>query len=74
MTFTRGRTESGREREKRNDTHVKTLRDTYGAKFAPGAHDTTPLGSIKKGLGLEPHDSLDDVLKEFGIKKTPAKK
>lgn len=69
MSFKRGRTQSGREREKRNDTLVSTLQEEYGDRFAPGAHKTSDLGDIKKKLGLEPHDSLNEVLKHYGIKK-----
>lgn len=63
---------SGREERKRNDTHVRTLREEYGERFAPRARQKTTLLNVKESLGLKADASLNDVLKRYGIKKKAA--
>ncbi len=63
---------SGREERKRNDTHVRTLREEYGDRFAPRARGKTTLLNVKESLGLKADSSLNDVLKRYGIKKKAA--
>ena len=66
--LTRGRTESGRERKKRNDTLVETLQGEYGERFAPRFSGAMELGTLKERIGLSPGASLDDVLRHYGLK------
>lgn len=66
--LTRGRTEAGRERKKRNDTLVGTLQDEYGERFAPRFSPTMELGTLKVRIGLSLEASLDDVLRHYGIR------
>jgi len=68
----RHRDTSGREERKRNDTHVRTLREEYGERFAPKARKNTTLLTVKENLGLQHDASLNDVLKRYGIKKKAA--
>ena len=56
----RMRDEDGEIRRKRSDTLVRTLRDEYGDKFAPGYRGDAKLGTVLKKEGLE---SLDQLLK-----------
>ena len=72
MKMKRHRDESGREERKRNDTHVRTLREEYGEKFAPKSREKATLLTVKKNLGMKPDASLNDVLKRYGIKKKAA--
>jgi hypothetical protein len=67
--LTRERTESGRERRKRNDTMVGTLQDKYGERLAPQFSIRMELGTLKERIGLSLEDSLDDVLRHYGIRK-----
>jgi hypothetical protein len=57
----RCRDEDGRIRRKRSDTHVGTLRETYGDDFAPDTRSDTHLGTL---LDREGVDSLSDYLKK----------
>ena len=56
----RMRDNDGEIRRKRSDTLVRTLRDEYGDKFAPGYRADTKLGTVLKKEGKE---SLDQLLK-----------
>lgn len=69
MTLTRSRTESGRERQKRNDTHVETLREEYGDRFAAKFRGNMELGNLKERIGLSREASLDDVLRHYGMRR-----
>lgn len=69
MTFNRHRDNDGTEERKRNDTLIGTLRDEYGDTFAPDFRSDMELGTLKDRLGLESDASLNDVLKQYGIKK-----
>jgi hypothetical protein len=66
--LTRGRTQSGREWKKRNDTLVRTLQGEYGERFAPRFSGRMELGTLKVRIGLSPKASLDEVLKHYGLK------
>lgn len=46
---------------KRSDTHVETLRKTYGASFAAGYRSDTKLGTVLRSEGV---DTLDQLLKK----------
>ncbi len=50
----------GEIRKKRSDTLLRTLRDEYGDRFAPGYRGDAKLGSVLKKEGLE---TLDDLLR-----------
>jgi hypothetical protein len=51
---------NGEIRHKRNDTLVRTLRDSYGADFATGYRSDATLGTVLKG---ENANTLSDLLK-----------
>jgi len=51
----------GEIRHKRGDTHVGTLRKTYGPDFAPGVRSDTRLDTLRKRAGGE---SLSKLLKK----------
>lgn len=57
----RQRDNDGEIRHKRRDTHVGTLRDTYGEDFASGYRDKTELGRVLKDADV---DTLDQYLKK----------
>ena len=57
----RCRDKDGTIREKRSDTHVGTLRETYGENFAPGTRSDTHLGTVLDRAGV---DSLSEYLKK----------
>jgi hypothetical protein len=57
----RCRDRDGEIRQKRGDTLVKTLRDTYGPDFAPGVRGDTRLDTLRKRAGGE---SLSKILKD----------
>ena len=67
--LTRERSESGRERRKRNDTLVGTLQDEYGERLAPQFSIRMELGTLEELIGPSLEDSLDDVLRHFGIRE-----
>ena len=69
MALNRHRDRNGEEERKRNDTLVRTLRDEYGAAFAPEVRSDMQLGTLKAHLGLESDDSLNDVLRHYGLKR-----
>ena len=56
----RSRDSDGRIREKRGDTLVGTLRETYGEDFAPGVRSDMRLDTL---LEREGATSLSDLLK-----------
>jgi hypothetical protein len=56
----RCRDANGEIRQKRGDTLVKTLRQTYGPDFAPGVRGDTRLDTLRKRTGGE---SLSKLLK-----------
>jgi hypothetical protein len=56
----RTRDQDGEIRKKRSDTHVGTLRRTYGDSFAKGYRSDAELGTVLKREGL---DTLDQLLK-----------
>jgi hypothetical protein len=56
----RCRDNDGEIRHKRNDTLVRTLRDTYGDEFAKGYRSDTKLRTVLKD---ENADTLSDLLK-----------
>jgi hypothetical protein len=51
---------NGEIRHKRNDTLVRTLRDSYGDEFAKGYRSDAKLGTVLKG---ENANTLSDLLK-----------
>jgi hypothetical protein len=57
----RCRDEDGTIRQKRSDTLVGTLRETYGEDFASGVRSDTKLGTL---LDREGVDSLSEYLKK----------
>ncbi len=57
----RMRDHDGEIRQKRSDTHVKTLRGIYGDDFAKGYRSDAHLGTVLKQEGAE---SLDQLLKK----------
>ncbi|CAN7762750.1 hypothetical protein LJR029_006361 [Caballeronia sp. LjRoot29] len=59
----RQRDANGEIRQKRDDTLVKTLRQTYGDDFAKGTPGHTKLKTV---LQREGADSLSDLLKKKG--------
>ena len=69
MTLNRHRDKDGTEERKRNDTLIRTLREEYGDAFAPDFRSDMQLGTLKDRLGLDSDASLNDVLRQYGIKK-----
>jgi len=57
----RMRDEDGQIRQKRSDTLVATLRETYGKDFAKGYRSDAQLGTVLEREGV---DSLDQLLKK----------
>ena len=57
----RCRDQNGQIRQKRADTHVGTLRETYGPDFAPGVRSDAHLGTLRERAGGE---SLSRILKD----------
>jgi hypothetical protein len=57
----RMRDQDGEIRQKRSDTHVKTLRQTYGDDFAKGYRSDAHLGTVLKREGV---DTLDQLIKK----------
>jgi hypothetical protein len=55
------RDRDGEIRHKRRDTHVGTLRETYGETFAKGYRCDATLGRVLKDKGVE---TLDQFLKK----------
>jgi hypothetical protein len=56
----RCRDQDGEIRQKRGDTHVGTLRQTYGDDFAPGVRSDMRLDTLRERTGL----SLSQMLKK----------
>ena len=54
----RTRDNDGEIRQKRSDTLVGTLRDTYGKDFAPGYRSDAKLGTVRKETGK---NSVNDL-------------
>lgn len=52
---------NGEIRQKRSDTKVETLRNTYGSDFAKGYRSDARLGTVLKREGM---DTLDQLLKK----------
>lgn len=57
----RMRDQNGEIRQKRSDTHVESLRKTYGDDFAKGYRSDAHLGTVLKREGVE---SLDQLLRK----------
>ena len=57
----RQRDKDGEIRQKRGDTHVKTLRKEYGDSFLAGFRPATRLDAVLKKTGAE---SLHELLKK----------
>ena len=57
----RSRDLDGEIRQKRGDTLVRTLRQTYGSDFAPGVRSDTRLDTLRERAGGE---SLSQFLKK----------
>jgi hypothetical protein len=57
----RSRDANGEIREKRGDTLVKTLRETYGPEFAKGVRGDTRLDTLRERQGGE---SLSKIVKK----------
>jgi hypothetical protein len=55
------RDRDGEIRQKRSDTHVKSLRKVYGDDFAEGYRSDAHLGTVLKQEGV---GSLDQLLKK----------
>jgi hypothetical protein len=70
MAFNRSRNEDGRERKKRKDTLVGTLREEYGENFAAGHRADMTLGGLAKKLGLPDTASEDEVKRKLKKKKS----
>ena len=56
----RSRNNNGEIRRKREDTLVRTLRDTYGDNFAPGYRSDAELGTVLKREGVTDLSQLLD--------------
>ena len=56
----RSRNNNGEIRRKREDTLVRTLRDTYGDNFAPGYRSDAELGTALKREGVTDLSQLLD--------------
>ncbi len=56
----RTRDDDGEIRQKRGDTLVRTLRQTYGPDFAPGGRSDMRLDTLRERVGEE---SLSQMLK-----------
>jgi len=56
----RSRDMDGEIRQKRGDTLVRTLRETYGPDFAPGVRSDTRLDTLRERAG---GTSLSQILK-----------
>jgi hypothetical protein len=56
----RCRDRDGEIRQKRGDTRVGTLRDTYGPDFAPGVRSDTRLDTLRERTGK----SLSEMIKK----------
>lgn len=56
----RTRDQDGEIRQKRSDTLVRTLRETYGENFAKGYRADARLGTVLEHEGLQ---TLDQLLK-----------
>ena len=54
----RQRDEDGEIRHKRRDTHVGTLRETYGQNFALGYRSDAELGTVLDREGVKTLDEL----------------
>jgi len=61
----RMRDSNGEIRQKRSDTHVGTLRETYGSDFAAGYRSDAHLGTVLQKQGV---NTLDQLLKQEGKK------
>jgi hypothetical protein len=61
----RSRDRDGTIREKRSDTKVRTLREEYGERFAPGVRKDAKLRTVKH---RENAATLNDLLRKFGIR------
>src|SRR5438045_7862579 len=61
---------SGQIREKRGDTRIDTLRQTYGDSFAPGIRGDAHLKTLLDRAGS---DSLSDYLKTTGQSQVSGK-
>jgi hypothetical protein len=57
----RCRDQDGEIRQKRSDTRVGTLRDTYGPDFAPDFRSDAKLGTVLRETGAR---SLSDLRKK----------
>ncbi|AHB77229.2 hypothetical protein [Pandoraea pnomenusa] len=57
----RMRDQNGEIRQKRSDTKVGTLRQTYGDDFAKGYRSDAHLGTVLKREGV---DTLDQLIKK----------
>lgn len=55
----RSRNQNGRIRQKRSDTLVKTLRDTYGMDFAAGLPGNFTLGVLREATGMSLSQMLE---------------
>lgn len=58
----RCRDEDGRIREKRGDTLVRTLRETYGDEFLPEFRSDTRLDTVRRRTGR----SLGELVRDHG--------
>ena len=57
----RMRDQDGEIRKKRSDTHIGTLRETYGPDFASGYRSDAHLGTVLRREGV---DTLDQLIKK----------
>jgi hypothetical protein len=60
----RERDENGEIRQKRGDTLVRTLRETYGPNFLPGVRSDAKLATIRDRTGK----SLSELVEEHDKK------
>ncbi len=63
----RHRNDGGQTRAKRGDTHVGTLRKTYGEDFAEGYRSDMRLDTLLKREGVT--DAGSEVLRGLGFQK-----
>ena len=60
----RARDENGQIREKRGDTLLETLRETYGDAFLPGRRSDTKLETVRRETGKSLSELVRDHRKE----------
>lgn len=58
----RRRDDNGQTRAKNGNTHIGTLRETYGSGFAPGMRSDAHLSTLRQRTG----ESLSEIVRNQG--------